>query len=183
MKIENITLTMEQLQGKMADKDEKYKCDFDELKGEVRKWKEEVKKEAKTQITNLKADFKKEVTEMKKEITALKVELNKFKSVGSEVNGFREQVKRDMKIQTDLLRKQAEDIGKNRRELSNCLTDLKVSAVEYSRLWKGEGFRDDGKNGYVITGARNHNRDDFLDDVFRRKILMKRNNNWHPLHE
>lgn len=60
--------------------------------------------------------------------------------------------------------------------MQNFVQDIRLGNVESVMSWKGPGYPD--ASGYVLTGALNGNKDEFIDSIFRRPLQKKINNQW-----
>uniref|UniRef100_T1JAE7 Uncharacterized protein n=1 Tax=Strigamia maritima TaxID=126957 RepID=T1JAE7_STRMM len=122
---------------------------------------------------------------MKTEMNQLRAQLSELMSNvgGHRVNEFKDQIRNGLKEQNQQIQHQATIIQDVNNRLSQCVTDIKVSASESVVIWKGPGYGDEANRGYVLTGVVNFNRDKYVDSANRRQVLFLKNNAWTPLHE
>ncbi|ODM90516.1 Tail fiber protein S', partial [Orchesella cincta] len=59
------------------------------------------------------------------------------------------------------------------------ITDIKFGSKQQNAIWRGEGYFDTVP--YVITEVSNFNRDEYADNVARRKVLRKVDGTWKEL--
>ncbi|MFS7243398.1 MULTISPECIES: phage tail protein [Serratia] len=58
----------------------------------------------------------------------------------------------------------------------NFVRDIRLGNVENAASWNGAGYLDSA--GYVLTGAANNNRDEYIDVIYRRPLQKNINGNW-----
>lgn len=58
----------------------------------------------------------------------------------------------------------------------NFVRDIRLGNVESAPSWNGPGYNDNA--GYVLTGAANNNRDEYIDVIYRRPLQKHINGNW-----
>lgn len=58
----------------------------------------------------------------------------------------------------------------------NYVRDIRLGSLESIMTWNGPGYSDSA--GYVLTGALNSNRDEYIDTIFRRPLQKNINGNW-----
>jgi hypothetical protein len=58
----------------------------------------------------------------------------------------------------------------------NFVRDIRLGNVENAASWNGAGYIDSA--GYVLTGAANNNRDEYIDVIYRRPLQKHINGNW-----
>jgi hypothetical protein len=58
----------------------------------------------------------------------------------------------------------------------NFVRDIRLGNVESAASWNGAGYLDSA--GYVLTGAANNNRDEYIDVIYRRPLQKHINGNW-----
>lgn len=59
---------------------------------------------------------------------------------------------------------------------NNCITNIRLTDPEWLTVWRGFGYKD--LDGWVITGITNHNNDDVVDDISRRRLEKQVNGSW-----
>ncbi|CAL8076493.1 unnamed protein product [Orchesella dallaii] len=103
---------------------------------------------------------------------------NKINQLTTDVNVFQQTVVPDINGRIDSLQQQVGGVSQALSSLrSVAITEIKLSPIEYSTIWKGPGYND--QVGYVITEVSNFNRDEYLDTAGRRKLIKMVNGNWH----
>lgn len=58
----------------------------------------------------------------------------------------------------------------------NYVRDIRMGSVESIMTWNGPGYSDSA--GYVLTGASNGNKDEYIDTIFRRPLQKYIGGNW-----
>ncbi|CAI1075789.1 phage tail protein [Serratia quinivorans] len=58
----------------------------------------------------------------------------------------------------------------------NFVRDIRLGNVESTPSWNGAGYLDSA--GYVLTGAVNNNKDEYIDVIYRRPLQKNINGNW-----
>ncbi|MDW5501377.1 phage tail protein [Pseudomonas lundensis] len=58
----------------------------------------------------------------------------------------------------------------------NFVRDIRLGNVEYTSSWNAAGYLDTA--GYVLTGAANNNKDEYIDIIYRRPLQKNINGNW-----
>jgi hypothetical protein len=58
----------------------------------------------------------------------------------------------------------------------NFVRDIRLGNVESAASWNAAGYLDSA--GYVLTGAANNNRDEYIDVIYRRPLQKHINGNW-----
>uniref|UniRef100_T1J1A7 Uncharacterized protein n=1 Tax=Strigamia maritima TaxID=126957 RepID=T1J1A7_STRMM len=119
-------------------------------------------------------------------VSELQAELVEYKAFIKQQTSFAATTKQELGAQNLIIKQHAIELQNFKQNVTSCvngcITDLKVSQSENTKLYNGLGLEDNAAQGYFITGIENPNADSYADTVYRRKILMKKQNKWSPIH-